>query len=278
MLPDTPVTATRHRSWADGWVVARCTSCGRRDHWPQPEVGCPCGMLLRIPVRPEAGTPDTGDTTTTTDGTERGLPTDADALGGDQLGAGLFTEGRPAAEGNAGGDRDGDGDAGSVGPQPGGPTAGTFGAVRPEGPPAGPGPAHIPLPRTATRPRPAFRPVAIRKAEDAVTAAGAYLTWLGFRGIGPPHQELASDIALRADGLVAQVDVSSRPTPLRDVECLWLHALSASAHSACFSLAGYTDDAAARAEQLGVALFALDLSGAPQPANGAADEMYSTGA
>jgi hypothetical protein len=61
------------------------------------------------------------------------------------------------------------------------------------------------------------------------------------------------------------------------VECLWLHGLNASAVSVFFSLTGYAPEARARAEDLGVPLFVLDLTGTPQPANGAADELIGSG-
>ncbi|MFJ4961571.1 hypothetical protein ACIP6P_03805 [Streptomyces sp. NPDC088729] len=146
----------------------------------------------------------------------------------------------------------------------------------PPGPPAAP--AHIPLPRTAAHPRPAFRPMAIRGGHDAVSAAGLYLTWLGYRDVVQPGTRPASGIDLRADGLVAQVDTAAAPTSLRAVECLWLNALGAAATGVFFSLAGYAADARARADGVGLPLFVLDLTGTPQPVNGAADELVSTGA
>lgn len=139
-------------------------------------------------------------------------------------------------------------------------------------------PAHIPLPRTAAAPRPAFRPLTIRTARDAVGAAALYLTWLGFREVTQPVTRPASRIDLRAQGLIAQVDSTTRPTSLRDVECLWLNALSSSVSGVLFSLAGYAPDARERADGLRIPLFVLDLTGTPQPVNGAADELVSTGA
>lgn len=155
-------------------------------------------------------------------------------------------------------------------------------AVRPAdtGPaPAAPvSPAHIPLPRTAAHPRPAFRPMTIRTGHDAVSAAGLYLTWLGFRDVGRPGAGPASGIDLRADGLIARVDSSTRPTTLRAVETLWLNALGASTTGVFFSLAGYATDARTRADGVGLPLFVMDLTGAPRPVNSPADELVSTGA
>ncbi|MGW4031344.1 hypothetical protein ACWEFL_18860 [Streptomyces sp. NPDC004838] len=147
--------------------------------------------------------------------------------------------------------------------------------------------SHIPLPRTATNPRPAFRPITIRTVRDAVTAAELYLTWLGFRDVvqqevHPPEAEpstrLSSSVDLYGPGLIAQVEPSTRTATPRDVECLWLNGLSGAASTVFFSLAGYTDDARSRADELGVPLFVMDLTGSPQPLNGAADELVAAGA
>ena len=54
--------------------------------------------------------------------------------------------------------------------------------------------------------------------------------------------------------------------------------MTASARSVHFSLAGYAQDARARADQLRVPLFVLDLTGTPQPVNDAAQELVTTGA
>ncbi|WP_328405466.1 hypothetical protein OHS70_06785 [Streptomyces sp. NBC_00390] len=140
------------------------------------------------------------------------------------------------------------------------------------------GPVHTPLPRTAVAARrPTFRPVTIRTTRDAVTAAALYLKWLGFRDVVQPDVRPLSGIDLHGPGLVAQVDPSTRPATLRDIECLWLNGLSASAESVFFSLAGYADDARARADILCVPLFVLDLTGCPQPVNGPADDLISAG-
>ncbi|MEV8225756.1 hypothetical protein AB0P41_06720 [Streptomyces sp. NPDC079167] len=139
------------------------------------------------------------------------------------------------------------------------------------------GPAHIPLPRTAAHPRPSFRPLVIRTARDAVNTAALYLRWLGFRDVVQPEVRPSSRIDLRAAGLIAQVDATTRPTALRDVECLWLNALNTSVSGVLFSLAGYTDEARSRADGLAIPLFVLDLTGTPQPVNGPADELISVG-
>lgn len=158
----------------------------------------------------------------------------------------------------------------------------TRGASSPAGagppPPSPIPPSPIPLPRTAARPRPTFRPLTIRTARDAVSAAALYLKWLGYRDVVQPQGSPSSRIDLRADGLIAQVDSTTRPAVLRDVECLWLNALSASVSGVFFALAGYAQDARSRADGLFIPLFVMDLTGTPQPVNSPADELISTGA
>jgi hypothetical protein len=122
-------------------------------------------------------------------------------------------------------------------------------------------------------PRRAFQPITIRTARDAVTVAALYLRWLGYQDIRRADQRPPSGIGLAARGLLAQVDPTVRPASPRDVECLWLTAMTESAHCVYFSLAGYTTEARARADSLGVPLFVLDLTGTPQPVNSLADEL-----
>ncbi|MEV0777405.1 hypothetical protein [Streptomyces sp. NPDC050428] len=110
---------------------------------------------------------------------------------------------------------------------------------------------------------------------DALNVAALYLRGVGFRDVGvvraDGHPEAGVD--LRGPGVVARVDRGTRPADARAVECLWLNALSESATSAFFSLAGYADEARERADALGVPLFVLDPTGAPRPANGPADGL-----
>ncbi|MFI1151626.1 hypothetical protein [Streptomyces sp. NPDC020817] len=155
--------------------------------------------------------------------------------------------------------------------------------VREQGRPAAPadaGGSALGRPSAAPGPRPAFRPVTIRTARDAVATAALYLRWLGFRDVrrpdGQPIPSAAVD--LRAPGLVAQVDPTTAPAGLRAVECVWLNGLTASATSVYFSLAGYTQDARSRADDLGVPLFVMDLTGVPQPVNDPADALVGMGA
>ncbi|MFC9821581.1 hypothetical protein ACFWG6_32405 [Streptomyces erythrochromogenes] len=258
-----PPLLLTHRTWSDSWVTVRCTSCGRESEWPHPEVGCgSCGTVVRLPVhpleQPEAGT-----------GRGAGPGAGPGATAG---AAGAVGSAGPAGPGRAGGPADQRGDAS-------GEAAGAAAAGAPAPPPAA-DPAHIPLPPTAAVPRPAFRPVTIRTARDAVATAALYLRWLGFQDVrqpdGRPIPSAAVD--LRAPGLVAQVDPTTAPAGLRAVECVWLNGLTASATSVYFSLAGYTEDARSRADDLGIPLFVMDLTGMPQPVNDPADALVGSGA
>jgi hypothetical protein len=243
-----PVT---HRTWDEDWVTVPCDTCGRADQWPHPELGCPCGTMLRIPVR----------------GVRR--PLRAEVVPGTGAPADLETEPEAAPH--------------TPEPPPPGtaapPPLSTAGASPA---PAAPGspliPDHVPLPRTTPTPRPVFQPVTIRTARDAVTAAALYLRWLGYRDIRKADQRPPTGIGLAARGILAQVDPTVRPATLRDVECLWLTAMSESTGCVYFSLAGYADDAHRRADALGIPLFVLDLTGTPQPVNTHADELLATGA
>ncbi|MFF2999870.1 hypothetical protein ACFVTC_35785 [Streptomyces sp. NPDC057950] len=288
-----PVPVT-HRVWDDDWVTVPCDACGREDEWPHPELGCVCGTVLRVPVRgirpegvrrppraaiapdPAAG-PDPGR-----DGTPERSPHTAGAHAPQAAAEALAPRGAgatapPAAEASP---ATGAGDASAratEGPSHGGsaPDEGHHADVPP---PAGGAPGHSPLPPTDPTPRPAFQPVTVRTARDAVTAAALYLRWLGYRDIRRADQRPPSGIGLAARGVLAQVDPTVRPASLRDVECLWLTAMSDSTRCVYFSLAGYTDDARSRADLLGIPLFVLDLTGTPQPVNAPADELTATGA
>ncbi|MFJ9418926.1 hypothetical protein ACIRPT_32925 [Streptomyces sp. NPDC101227] len=147
------------------------------------------------------------------------------------------------------------------------------------GPPGAPAvrPAGAPGPRPAVL-RPAFRPVTIRTARDCVTAAAQYLKWLGFADVGRTQERSAAGVDLRGTGVVAQVDPTTRSTKLREIECVWLNGLNDSAIAVFFSLAGYARDARARADELHLPLFVMDLTGTPQPVNDPADELIKYGA
>ncbi len=302
----SPVT---HRIWDEEWATVRCRACGHVAQWPHPELGCPCGTTLRIPVVPPART-GTADTAPEGGTREDAAPRDGIDSGDGKGGRGrgradaetARTPGVPAA-GVPDADAAGSPDTGAAG-SPGSSTAGgpDIGAI--EGPgsdPAG-GPGSGAVDRQGSRgeqgrgpagvakgaarrpgnptgaPRPAFQPVTIRTARDAVTAAALYLRWLGYRDIRRADQRPPSGIGLAARGILAQVDPTVRPASVRDVECLWLTAMTESAGCVYFSLAGYADEARARADSLGIPLFVLDLTGTPQPVNTVADELAVSGA
>ncbi|MFF3748875.1 hypothetical protein ACFYYH_00195 [Streptomyces sp. NPDC002018] len=264
LADDVPVEPITYRSWAEEWVAVRCTACGREDDWPRPELGCPCGTVLRIPVRPMSPTaPGTS-----------GAPGASGAPG---------TSGAPVAPGApetfVSPEATGVTGIPETGTHAGAPAAGGADRAGPL-PLTGP-PAHIPLPRTAASPRPSFRPLTIRSAHDVVTAAALYLRWLGFKNVvraGEGTETASYVIDLRGRGVVAQVEPTTRPVTPRAVECLWLNGLNASAVGVFFSLSGYADNALARAGDLGVPLFVLDLTGTPRPINGPADELLAAGA
>jgi hypothetical protein len=142
-------------------------------------------------------------------------------------------------------------------------------AAAPGTPMAGPGPAAR---------RPGFPPHPIRTARDAVTVAALHLRRLGYGDVRRADQRPPNGIGLAAPGLLAQVDPTVRPASSRDVECLWLTAMTESADCVYFSLAGYTDAARSGADALGVPLFVLDLTGVPRPVNDAAGALNATGA
>ncbi|MEH0473683.1 hypothetical protein QA943_33495 [Streptomyces sp. B21-097] len=258
--PVTPVldrrtapTAVAHRAWDDEWIVLGCRACGRRAQWPQPELGCACGRVLRIPVTDHPAEPEPEHAPAPDHEPEPHHEPEPVHEPGTLPGPGPGQAPGPGPERETEYGREGE-------------REGEAGAEREPAP-------RVPAPR-----RRAFRPVAIRTARDAVTAAALYLNWLGHGDIRRADQRPPSGIGLAARGLLAQVDPSVHPASLRDVECLWLTAMTESAECVYFSLAGYADDARARADQLCVPLFVLDLSGAPQPVNASADALAAAGA
>jgi len=261
-----PVVVT-HRTWDEDWVTVRCGDCGREDQWPYPELGCPCGAVLRIPVtgalRPlSAESPEDSEATEAVEDIE--IVEDVEILdAADVADAGEVTETIDFA------------DVGEV--------METIDVVEvvealEPGDELDRHRGHRPGDPARHTHRAAFRPVTIRSARDAVTAAALYLRWLGYRDIRRADQRPPNGIGLAARGILAQVDPTVRPASLRDVECLWLTAMTESASCVYFSLAGYAEDARAVADSLGVPLFILDLTGTPQPLNSPADELVAAGA
>ncbi|WP_262386834.1 hypothetical protein [Streptomyces sp. TRM49041] len=287
-----PIT---HRTWTDEWVTVRCGTCGRQDQWPQPELGCACGTVLRIPVRPV---------------TAAASPPRSVATGGSAGTKGAVTGGTQSAAAESGGTEPAGAESGSteaVGAEAGGTEAGgtepaAADAAESVGGPDAPDntgratgreataattgvstvrvPAQAPPPPSTPVARPSFQPVTIRTARDAVAAAALYLRWLGFRNVVQPedrHTPVSPGAELRGPGLVAQVDPTTRPVSLRAVECLWLEGLASSSTAVFFSLAGYEESARARADGVGLPLFVMDLTGTPQPVNAPADDLVAYG-
>ncbi|HEY5835187.1 hypothetical protein [Streptomyces sp.] len=230
-------------------VLVRCPACGREHSYTAPTFPCACGTPLSPPVR-YGGLPVEVRHRSWEDSWVR-LPCPDCGRANDwpqpefDCACGALVR-LPVDDSSGGGPADG----------------------------AGPVPQGAPPPPMA---RPPFRPVTIRTARDALTAAAQYLKWLGFAGVRLAGDRTASGIDLRGDGLVAQVDPTTQPTTLRDVECLWLNCANEDAAGAFFSLAGYAHEARLRADQLGVPLFVMDLTGTPQPVNDAADELIRSG-
>ncbi|MFE1288387.1 hypothetical protein [Streptomyces sp. NPDC058751] len=270
------------RSMAES-VPVRCPACRREHLYAAPSYPCACGSPVTAPIDPLAeASPVThrawDDEWTTVRcgacGRESQWP--RPELGcpcGTTLRIPLRTAGaapgaRPAEPARDRADADAPardtGDAGDAG------TEGLPGGTREAGSGGGRGPRE-----GAAEGRPALRPVTIRTARDAVTAAALCLGRLGYRDIRRADQRPTSGIGLAARGILAQVDPTARPATLRDVECLWLTAMTESANCVFFSLAGYAEDARARADALGVPLFVLDRTGAPRPVNSPADALVA---
>ncbi|WP_314178391.1 hypothetical protein [Streptomyces winkii] len=252
LLRDGTPAQVRHRTWAGSWVEVRCPACGMSKEWPQPELGCGCGTLLRMPVVPPQPGPAAD---------EQPAGTSPAATPGDAAPAGVA--GAPEATG-ANGEPEG-----AAPPAPAGTPAGN------EGSSSAPAPvkAHGTQEQPRHRSRPAFRPVTIRTAQDARTAAAEYLRWLGFPEVRVTEKRPSSGVDVRGAGIIAHVDPTTAPTTLREVETLWLNGLNEDVDTACFSLAGYSREARTRADSLSVPLFVLDLTGMPQAVNDPADDL-----
>ncbi|SCK42649.1 hypothetical protein [Streptomyces sp. WMMB 322] len=257
MLRDGTPAQIRHRTWAGSWVEVRCPSCGTSREWPQPELGCRCGTLLRMPVVPPQPSP-------------RQPPPPAGDLPGtaaDRAPGTAAEAGHPAGTGGVpvAGDADGTAAPSTSAGTPAG-SAGPFTAPAPLK-------AHDAQKQPRHAARPAFRPVTIRTAQDARTAAAEYLRWLGFPEVRVTERRPASGVDVRGSGIIAHVDPTTAPTTLREVETLWLNGLNEGVGTACFSLAGYSREARTRADSLSVPLFVLDLTGMPQAVNDPADDL-----
>ncbi|MGQ4511630.1 hypothetical protein [Streptomyces sp. DW26H14] len=262
---------------AERGIGVDCPACGRRHRYAAPTYACACGAPVAPPLRDGARP----EPVVRRSWADEWVVVRCRACGRDghwpqpELDCPCGTMLRIPVEPDA--------PSGPPRTEPADPSAAGTGAALPRDWPShdwpphdwSPRPSHIPLPRTAAAPRPSFRPLTIRTARDAVTAAGLYLRWLGFHGVTAAEPRPESGVDLRGPDVVARVDPTTSRTPLRAVEGIWLYGMYEAAAGVLFSLAGYTDEARTRADELGVPLFVMDLTGTPQPVNAAADELVS---
>ncbi|MGX1630469.1 hypothetical protein ACWIGL_21135 [Streptomyces albidoflavus] len=129
------------------------------------------------------------------------------------------------------------------------------------------------VPQAAGRGEPEAARQGSSPAWDPVALAVHWLERLGHREVRRMERRGASAVGLRASGVLAEVETAARPVGARAVECLWLSGLAAGLPAVHFAPAGYTAGAKERAEGIGLALFALDASGAARPVSGAAGEL-----
>ncbi|MGK5631733.1 hypothetical protein [Streptomyces sp. URMC 123] len=249
-------------------VPVACPACRREQSFTPPTFPCPCGAPVTVPVLP--GRPPEPLEHPTWENTWVAVRCPAcgrqDEWPHPEIGCACGAVLRPA-----------------VAPVP-APSPSDLAPSRAGGGASAPAPRPVPArapcdtaPLSSAVPRPAFRPVTIRTGRDAVTAAAQYLKWLGFREVVRASDHPVSGVDLRGRDVIAQVDPTTRPSTLRDIECLWLNALNSSLPGVFFSLAGYAREARARADELRLPLFVMDLTGTPQPVNDAADDLIRMG-
>lgn len=280
LLRDGTPAQVRHRTWAGSWVAVSCPSCGVSKEWPQPEIGCGCGTLLRLPVAPQSkpqSKPQAGTQTGPQTGTQS-KPQTGSQTGPSASSSPPSASPSPPPPSSPTSSSPPPSQQPRSAPHRSGPPAADAAPARPVRPPkvpprrgsSRPAPAK---PMRRTGPRPPFRPVTIRTAQDARTAAAEYLRWLGFPEVRVTEKRPSSGVDVRGAGIIAHVDPTTAPTTLREVETLWLNGLNDEVSTACFSLAGYSREARGRADALCVPLFVLDLAGMPQAVNDAADDL-----
>ncbi len=276
-LPDdfTGRDPAQHAHAGGGAQAIRCPACRREHLYEPPSLPCPCGASLKVPLLrggvpvqvrfrswedswlsmrcPHCGRSDQWpqpEFTCNCGATVR-LPVDRAS--------------RPHATGGGAG----------TGPQGTRPQAARpYHAAPAPAPPVAPS---VP-PQGHWQHRVPFRPQPVRTSQDAVFTAARYLEWLGFDDLELTEAQERDAVTLLGRRMVAQVDAWTEPADVKSVECLWLQTLHADETAAAmFTTAGYSHQATVRGEQLLVALFSLDPSGVPQPANGAAESLMETG-
>ncbi|MEV7431824.1 restriction endonuclease [Nocardioides sp. NPDC092400] len=133
-----------------------------------------------------------------------------------------------------------------------------------------------PLPPRMDRPRP--EPRMVRDAAEAEALAAEWVRWLGWidAAMTPPGADGGVDVSGRADdGVVAQVKFEAVKTGRPVLQALYGagHGLGAK-HWVFFSSAGYTTQAVAWADQVGMLLFRFTLDGSIEPVNFAARSRF----
>ncbi|MFE9389011.1 hypothetical protein [Streptomyces sp. NPDC006784] len=245
-------------------VLVRCPVCRREHSYTAPVYPCGCGAPVALPLLSSAAAIQVRHRTWAGSWISVRCPAcgRVDEWPQPELGCGCGTTLRvPVSRGRTG----------VVAPSPEHPPPVARTAAEPAPSAADPAPA-----ARGPVPRPAFRPVTIRTAQDAKLAAAQYLRWLGFADVRVAERTPASGVDVRGPDVVAHVDPSTSPAALRDVETLWLNGLNDSVAAVCFALAGYGEDARARADELRLPLFVLDLTGTPRAVNEAAEQLIRT--
>ncbi|MEV0794015.1 restriction endonuclease [Kribbella sp. NPDC050459] len=123
----------------------------------------------------------------------------------------------------------------------------------------------------------ATRPVQrlIRDARDAELVAAEWMRFLGFADATVTPVGADAGIDIEASKAVAQVKMEAVPTGRPALQQLHGAAVAVGKRGLFFSLAGYTPQASAWAEQVGIPLFRFDLQGVPEPVNSSAGVLLA---
>jgi hypothetical protein len=130
-----------------------------------------------------------------------------------------------------------------------------------------------PQPVEATTSRPLLR--LIRTPSDAEAVAAEWMTYFGFGTAATTPVGRDEGIDVVAERAVAQVKMEGLPTGRPVVQQLFGASMAEGKVGLLFSLAGYTAEARAWADRVGVALFRFDLQGEPEPVNATARALLS---
>jgi hypothetical protein len=134
-------------------------------------------------------------------------------------------------------------------------------------------------PDEAEQPNEHVHPAArlIRTFRDAELAARDFLRWLSYTDAQVTSEGADGGIDVVSAQIVAQVKAETVRTGRPAVQALFGAACGIGKHACFFSLAGYSGEAVAWANQARVQmpLFRFDLQGRPEPANRVAQEMLA---